>query len=139
MADYGKPELECCLPMPTSVNKMYSTVRNHGRTRRIKSPDYREWQSRALSYLVPYGWKEPIRGDVALWCFVCFNDLRDSRQTMDIQNRIKATWHLLEVAGFYKNDKQIVDIRFQKGPTVTDIEHVLGGEGYISLRLWEVK
>lgn len=118
--------------MPTSVNAMYKTTREG---RRVPSRDYREWQARALEHLTPYLWKDPIEGRIALWGVVCFNNKRRN----DVQNRSKALCDVLEKAGIYNDDSQIDDIRMIRGPFVDDRDEVLGGEGYVSVRLWEIK
>jgi Holliday junction resolvase RusA-like endonuclease len=80
-------------------------------------------------------WKEPSKERIALWALVCFNNKRRN----DVQNRSKALCDLFEKAGVYVDDSQIDDIRMMRGVAVDDRDEVLGGSGYVSVRLWEIK
>ena len=128
--DYGFPEIEICLPMPTSVNAMYKTTRQG---RRVPSKEYREYIAAGLNFLIPFMPEKPLEGRLALWGVVYFPNKRRN----DVQNRIKSLCDLLEKARFFNDDSQIDDIRMVRG----DPHDVAFGltTGYVSIRLWEIK
>lgn len=105
--------LELTMP-PPSLNNLFV----NGRKGRFKSPEYKEWQTRAcLQIRRQSGWHVPGSVDIRLV-------FSRAQTRADLDNLIKPTLDLLMAAGRISDDRNVMSISaaFDSGKTGTRIE-----------------
>ena len=87
--------------LPPTVNHLYRTARN---SRRYKTKAGKAWQEEAAAiFRMAYRQQEPYAGDVAVEVLFRTKDKR----RWDLDNRLKALFDTLMMAGVVKDDSQI--------------------------------
>lgn len=110
--DCGALHLSCA---PPSLNNLFINAKRKGR---IKSPDYRAWQTTALLQLRrQFSWHVPGAVSIKL-------TFDRSQTRADLDNLIKPTLDLLMAAGRISDDRNVAAIsaEFVKGARGTRIE-----------------